>query len=367
MSHASSLGELGLSVRACGPEDREAQARLFRRCFKKPLVAADLAWRYDENPHGGAYSVLAEDASGTAACGFAYSPRLALSHGREETLAPIGQQGDVMTDPDWRRKGLASLVAAHCEREIQALGWPLNWGFPNRQSAPVFTKLGWHDAGRIRPYAHYFEASARARAERLREGRLPALMLPLAVRRCRAARARLRAQGAGHVARALDAFPAEVGALSREVEARYPFMVRREQEYLDWRFLRAPARLHRALGVYDAQQRFQGYAVVQLPREGEACGYLVDLLARDESARACAVEAALALLETRAALVRAWAVDGSEHERVLRASGFLAPKPDNHLYVYVRVLDEAHPLAQPARDASRWYLTDGDRDDETMG
>ena len=63
--------------------------------------------------------------------------------------------------------------------------------------------------------------------------------------------------------------------------------------------------------------------------------------------------------------------DGLERESGRRGrleeAGFLPPKPENHLSVIVRIHEPAHPLAQAALDASRWYLTDGDRDDETMG
>ena len=110
-----------------------------------------------------------------------------------------------------------------------------------------------------------------------------------------------------------------------------------------------------------------GYVVVQLPRAGETLGYLVDVLALDERALAAALSAGLASLERAGAgAVRATAIDGS-WSGVLQRSGFLAPKADNHLRVIVWENDPAHPLCRAAADLSRWYLTDGDRDDETMG
>jgi hypothetical protein len=35
--------------------------------------------------------------------------------------------------------------------------------------------------------------------------------------------------------------------------------------------------------------------------------------------------------------------------------------------VILYVHEPGHPLVAAAREVRRWYLTDGDRDDETMG
>ena len=45
----------------------------------------------------------------------------------------------------------------------------------------------------------------------------------------------------------------------------------------------------------------------------------------------------------------------------------IAPRRGGEMRVILCVHDPAHPLAKAARDPSRWYFTDGDRDDETMG
>ncbi len=359
---------LGLSIDSAGPADREEQARLFRQCFKKPLETSELRWRYDQNPHGEAVSLLLRPPAAEAIVSFAYMPRLALSHGDTSTLAHIGQQGDVMTHPDWRRKGLCGELSFVCGRATADAGWPMNWGFPNRQSASVFLKVGWRSVGKIRPWSHFLRADVGMRKERFREGRRAALGLPLAIRRCRAGRRQLQQLGAGrYEVRPIERFPAEVGALSQAVEQRFALMVRRDAAYLNWRFLDTPSGLQRALGVY-LEGKLAGYVVVQRPRDGEAVGFIVDLLAPEESAVAAALAAGLDELEQAGAgLVRATAVDGSWWQGRLASAGFLAPKPDNHLFVYVSVQNPDHPLMAHVDDASKWYLTDGDRDDEAVG
>ena len=96
---------------------------------------------------------------------------------------------------------------------------------------------------------------------------------------------RLKRSLEGYEVRPLVGFPEEVEELSKRVEARYGFMVRRDPDYLTWRFQRGRSRLHRCFGVYDQDGEFRGYVVVQLPREGELHGFLVDLLAEGEAAQ----------------------------------------------------------------------------------
>jgi len=357
-----------LTTHLCGPQDRAEQVRLFNACFRKGIDAQGLAWRYDQNPHGRAVSLVSRPPGGQAVCGYACSPRRAVPSGDESHAAPIGQTGDVMTHPDWRRRGIFSSLDRACMQETARLGWPVVFGLPNRHSAHLFLELGWERVGLIRPHTFVLRAGAGARAVLAPNGRLASFLAPWSVHAGRRARARLRVEGAGFEARALERFPAEVVELSRAVERRHSLMVRRDAGYLDWRFVRNTRGLHRAVGLYDPAGDFAGYAVVQLPRPGEERGFLVDLLARDEAATAAALEAGLARLERAGvAAVQAWAVDGTGWRRQLARAGFRPPRAADHLIVIAFVHQPEHPLAVAARDASGWYLTDGDRDDETVG
>jgi len=360
--------EAGTEVRLCGPGDRALQADLFNRCFKKRVAPADLVWRYDDNPHGVSATFVTKVADGSGVSGYACSPRLVLAAGDTSSAAPVGETGDVMTDPAWRKRGLFSALDAACMEETKRLGWPCVFGLPNRRSAHIFLKLGWDEVGTVRPWTFVLRADARARAIRLREGRLAAFLTARGARRGRRARQALEAPAASHRTEAIDRFPEEVDALAADVARGFAWMVRRDAAYLTWRFLKSPSGLHRALAVRDAAGGLAGYAVVQLPREGEAQGYLVDVLARDDAALAAAIEGGLACLEQAgASVVQATAIDGSWWQQQLERAGFLAPKAENHLIVILYAHDAEHPVSRAGRDASAWYFTDGDRDDETMG
>lgn len=362
----SELSDADLTIDLCGPADRGEQARLFDACFNKAATAQDLAWRYDRGPHGAAVSLLARPPGGEGVSGYACSPRLALSFGREDTLAPVGETGDVMTHPDWRKRGIFSALDRRCMQEVSRLGWPVVFGLPNRRSAHIFVELGWEVVGAVRPYSFYLSADGGARAEAHGHGRLRALTLGWRAARCRRRRAAL--DRAGFEVRALERFPAQTLELSRAVEQRFAFMVRRDPDYMNWRFIDNPAGLHEVQGVY-RDDRLEGLCVTQRPRPGESVGYLTDLLtAGDEQTVGVCLKAGLDRLEQRgASVVQATALDGSWWREVLVGAGFLAPREEAGLRVILHPQRVDHPLVAAARDTASWYFTDADRDDATMG
>ena len=369
MQDPSNIPNDALELSACGPEDRPEQAELFAACFKKGDGPEHLGWRYDDCPHGSSVSIVARPPGGRAISGYACNPRTVLHFGQEESRATVGETGDVMTHPDWRKRGIFSGLDRKAMEETGAEGWKAVFGLPNRRSAHIFLKLGWDQVGTIRPHSFVVRKSSASKAVRFAEGRLAKLATGYHAARCGRAEKRLAAHaGASFSTERIERFPQEVEELSRRVEQEFAFMVRRDAAYLNWRFLDNPSGLHRAVGIRTPQGAFVGYAVVQLPRPGSVVGWLVDVLAPDEPARAKAITAGLGLLrEHGAEIIQAHAIDGSFWERCLTEAGFLAPKPENHLIVILYRHDREHPVAQAGMEASSWYLTDGDRDDETVG
>jgi len=357
-----------LQVSECGPADRARQVQLFQACFKKPIDVAALRWRYERSPHGPSVSFLTALPDGRGVSGYACSPRRMLAAGDEAHAASVGETGDVMTHPEWRKRGLFSALDRACMERTRALGWPLVFGLPNHKSAHIFVELGWRVAGTLGAWSAVLRSGAAAPLL-ASEGRLARLRAPLDALRTARARRRLRRAAAGRFrVRELSEFPPEVQELSRRVERDFALMARRDRLWLTWRYLEAPSGLHRVLGVYDETGDFRGYAVIQLPRPGETLGWLVDLLVRGDEARAALLEGALAALAERgAALVRAHAVDGSWWAGILAQAGFRRAPLAQRFDVIVWVNDPGHPLGRAAADARGWYLTDGDRDDETLG
>ncbi len=365
---AREAAEPELETSLCGVGDRAEQLDLFGRAFGREVPEGLFSWRYDRGPHGQALSFLTRDGDGRAICGYACSPRRVLLAGVEAESGPLGQTGDVMTDPEWRGRGIFRGLDARCMEEATERGWPAVIGLPNSTSAPLFVRMGWETVGEVCTHTLPLVADARARAARLGAGRLAAWGAGRAARRAAGGRQRWSAElrRAGIASAELTAFPAEVGALCAQVGRRFRFMVRRDAEFLDWRYLNAPSGLHRALGFYEADD-FIGYVVVQVPDARTGIGFLVDLLVADEGRVPLFIGAALDYLVTAgASAARASAVVGSWWEARLGAAGFLPPRRDDRKIIILHPNLAEHALVAAAREPTRWYFTDGDRDDEVL-
>jgi GNAT superfamily N-acetyltransferase len=353
----------------CAADERATQAALYDTCFGQTNGAEIIRWRYDAGPHGESVSLLSMTPDGTAASGYACSPRRVRVRGDAQTETTIGQTGDVMTHPDFRGRGLFSALDRRALELTKELGWSAVIGLPNRNSEKLFVeKLGWDLVGKIRPWTFVLTSDARARADRLRVSRLASMAVPWTYWRGSMRRGKLRDLAFDKLnTMAIPRFGAEVDALYERVAPDFEFMVRRDQDYLNWRFMEAPSQAFRAHGVYDASGTMQGYAIVQLPESGASVGYVVDLLANDEAAFAAAMDAALGhLLKSSAAVAHAHAMEGSWWEERLRFSGFRAGKAADYKAVIAYVHDREHSAGRAALDASKWYFCDGDRDDELV-
>jgi GNAT superfamily N-acetyltransferase len=354
----------GLVTSLCGGGDRADQLDLYGRAFGREVPAGLLTWRYDRGPHGVAISLLTRNDGGQGICGYACTPRIVLLEGEEAPGGPIGQTGDVMTDPAWRGRGIFRGLDARCMTEATERGWPAVIGLPNSTSAPLFVRMGWETVGELRTFTFPLKADERARAARLGAGRLAAWAAGGAARR--GARARNRWRRTEVETRPLTSFPEQVGQLGRRVGRRFGFMIRRDAEYLNWRYLEAPSGLHRAFG-FQGPDGFLGYVVIQVPDPVKGVGFVVDLLVEDDALVPFALGAGLdALEEAGASAARASAVLGSWWEARLTAAGFLAPRADDGKIIILHPNQADHPLVVAARDTARWYFTDGDRDDEVL-
>jgi len=352
-------------TRRATPADRAAQAALFDACFQRKDGAEVLPWRYDAGPHGASLARVVDGPCGLVAS-YCCSPRVLQTASGPVT---IGQTGDVMTLPSERGKGLFSALDRAVLEDARAAGWPVVFGLPNSSSAHIFTRdLGWSEVGRVRPWTFVLAPDAGARAERLRVGRAASALVPWTYWR--------GTMRMGHMKDlffakanvvAIARFKPEVDAVTDEAARASSWAVRRDHAYLNWRYCDAPSKRFKAHGVFEPSGRMRGYAVVQLPARGEAVGYVADIVALDRVAFAAAMEAALShLRKAGASVARAHAIDGSRWQQELVWSGFRAPKAADSKAVIAHILDERHPLAAVARDASRWSFTDGDRDAELI-
>lgn len=353
-----------LEVQLCEGGDRGAQASLFQANFGGEDALAVLDWRYDRCPHGQPVTLIGK-VQGKAVTGYACNPRRI---GWQDGGVTIGQTGDVMTLAEARGKGFFSELDRKAMEATAQAGWPVVFGLPNRQSAPLFLdKLGWSGVGKLKPWTLVCEVDAVARAERMRAGRLASLWTGSAYRQGRRKLAALKEQGHGFHAVPITRFDDWVETPVKQVAEGYPWMVRRDADYLNWRFFDSPNARFTAWRLNGPDGQAAGYVVVQAPLEGRGVGYLVDLVAPDPRAHGAGIVCAVGgLHQLGASVVRAHAIADSDWQDQLIGAGFQPPKAQDEKWVIVYVHQSEHPLAQIAMDARRWFFTDADRDDELV-
>ncbi len=356
--------QAGLEVQLCDTGERGEQAALFRANFGAEDALAVLNWRYDRCPHGQPVTLIGK-VGGQAVAGYACNPRRI---GWQDGDVTIGQTGDVMTLAEARGKGFFSELDRRAMEATAQAGWPVVFGLPNRQSAPLFLgKLGWSGVGRLKPWTLVCKVDAVARAERMRAGRLASLWTGSAYRQGRRKLAALKERGRDFHAVPIERFDDWVEAPVKQVAKSYPWMVRRDAAYLNWRFFDSPNARFTAWRLDGPDGQAAGYVVVQAPFDGRGVGYLVDLVAPDPRAHGAGIACAVAgLHQLGASVVRAHAIADSDWQGQLMDAGFQPPKAQDEKWVIVLVHQSEHPLAQIAMDASRWFFTDADRDDELV-
>ena len=166
----------------------------------------------------------------------------------------------------------------------------------------------------------------------------------------------------------LPAFDARVTALSRGCEGPGRVMVRRSEEYLNWRFVRNPRCRYRILGAMRAG-RLEGYLVTRLNlgrpnprREAE----IVDWLAAPArpagpSVLPALLEAAVGRLVRDGAGIISCAGADPELPAAMAGAGFHA-RPAERLPFFVKA-DAPHLESRLCRGGD-WFLTRGDFDVE---
>jgi GNAT superfamily N-acetyltransferase len=278
-------------VRRAGEHDAE-MFRLYEQVFGAEATAASRrrwSWQYEKNPllaETGPVIWLAREPG--RLLGQMAAMRVSLWFGGREVQASWGNDYFVRVDAQGR--GLGALLSnAWSDHEDVALALGLT-----PSSYPLFKKLGFIDVGPVPFYQKVMDARAVARR---RLGPLlgtlaaPALAAALRLRFGRAPQ-----PPADVEVRAVTTFSAEYDDLWARARASYAMCVRRDANYLRWKYLECP---HRRYDLVEARRQgvLVGYAVSRLDDyRGTKLGWIVDVFTdtRDEAAKEALVHSLLA-------------------------------------------------------------------------
>jgi GNAT superfamily N-acetyltransferase len=319
-------------------------------------LATRYEWLYARNPHGRALTWLALDASSGEPAGCtSMFPRRVVVEGRTRTGA-IG--GDCFVQPNFRRRGVATLLHRTSIDEMAGRGVSFMYGPPNPQNLAALLKAGSRPVADFRYWVRPLREGALHKGPLKLVGRWafdPVARAGLAVLD-RVTRPRVRV-----ALEPVDAFDAEYDALFEACAPTHRITCVRDRAYLTWRYLGTPAGVQRPFAV---RRGGELVGVVALERAGDK-GALIDLFtAEDPELVGATIQAVVDHVGAEGC--QSLDVSATTPSLLGRRLGLLGFVPVGVDRFQVAVADD-DPQADVLRCANAWHFTVADEDmDETL-
>lgn len=337
-------------------DDRRALEALYRRVFGNDAADASRLrwdWQYRRNPNnpGGTPVIYIAREGPTIVGQYATMPVRLWVRG-QEVDASWGM--DVMVAPERQRQGIGEALFRTWDRNTGAsLGLGLS-----ESSHRLVKKLRWPEPGPVpclvKPLTR--RAFKRPNWPEGVNNLVSALTLPLVkiVARSRPLRAQVEM---------IRRFPPDVTTLWDRIAPKFDFAVRRDAQYLNWKFIEAP-HVRYAVAALKRDDRIEGYAVyrhLQEPRSRVT--NLVDFLVDPDDAAGFDTLLRWVDREARSAdsdKVRTFALHAG-FRRLLRKAGYFTVKSNVEFVVKV---NRADVPADFHEHTDRWHVTLGDSDQD---
>jgi predicted N-acetyltransferase YhbS len=338
------------------PDDRRAVDGLYRRVFGHDAAEASRLrwdWQYRRNPNNPRHEPeiwIARE--GPAIVGQYATMPVRLSLGGREVQGSWGM--DVMVAPERQRQGLGEVLFRTWDRNV---GASLGLGLSD-SSYRLFQKLRWPDVG---PVPCLVKPLTR-RALRRPNWPVPinrlvsALTLPivLIVARTRPLRAEVRL---------IHRFDDSFTELWEQVAPKFPFAIRRDAAYLNWKYVSAP-HVRYAIVALRRDDRHVGYAVYRHLHEPRGrVTLLVDFLTDPDDEDGFSTLLRWIDREARQAdsdKIRTFAMHAG-FRRMLRRAGYFQVRSTMEFVAKVNGVD-VPPSFYEETDA--WHVTLGDSDQD---
>ncbi len=340
---------------------RDAVARLWAEEMSDARIGGALPgrmrWLYEDDPGGGATTVLCrDDGSGEViGCG-SYFRRAAWVGGRS---VRAGVLCDFAVDPAHRVGGAAIQIQRSLLERARAGGLELLVGHPNPKALPVFKRVGYRVVGETTSWLKPLRG-ARALHKVLRwkdVASVAAVPLDAALRVLDRARAAGRPQLHGERLPPLDA---RVDALWIRARAQYEVVGEQSSGYLAWRYGGFPTGEHGVFGVFPPhEERLVGFAAYGLDGpKAIVCDLFADHL--ESSAAPLLLRLAAHLRSHGAEWLSLSYVGPPSFGAQLRSAGFVPRSGRRPVIVYPLGMDER----QRARllDPASWFMLEGELD-----
>ena len=208
------------------PRDETAILELFNTSFGKKMNIDFWQWRFKDNPTGQMMVELAWDDEILVAH-YAISPVILSVNGKDHFTA---LSMTTMTHPNYRGRRLFPILSTRLYERLRLCDYSIVWGFPNYRSHPTFiNRLAWDDIYEIPMFTLNVEYLSEL----------------IKISRCIVE---------------LSIFDEKFDILWEKVKCDNEIWVKRDQKYLNWRYILNPTHKYTILAYIDNDELL-GYAV----------------------------------------------------------------------------------------------------------
>jgi len=317
-----------LTYREYAPGDEGRILALFKDVFHREMTPAFWRWRYQESPWGQGMMRVALDGDKMVGHFGVIPMRVQF----QSTIYPAVFPMTAMTHPDYAGRGIFTRLMSETYGSAREQGFPLVYGFFNRNSYSANVKFGYHDVITLNPLT---KTLSPAESDGDRDSYIAAVAV----------------------------FDGAFDRLWDKIKQEYVAIVPRTGEFLNWRFVKDPVVDYAIFAYRYGKGDVLGYVVLKIYKEGETIrGHIVDLMTiPDESiARALIKKSYDYFRQNDAVDLSCWMKEGTSYARILEEEGFVRRQGETHFAVIV--LDKTRKELLPAEDATGWFLTMGDSD-----
>jgi len=357
----------GFSIEECRPEDREQVRALYAACYGRDSdkfpSPAEWDWRYQNSIYKSTIW-LAKWGNQVVA----QRPTVIKTVKIGQEYLPAAHFMDVMTHPDFRRRGLFTRLVQWATAAVADEGAAICYTFPNENSFPGYiAKTDWIHVGSLSLFVKPVKAEPllreRIKNRFLRDMLASCLQPGLALSR---RRGNIPKELAVRV-RQFSSFDERFDAFWEQVSGDYEIILKRDSRHLNWRYAQRPS-VQYTIYAAEEGEKVVGFIVARTRHMfGMNLGMIVELLTlhRDqEVAQVLVAQAVQHLVRAGADAIGCVMFDHQPYCQALRREGFIRV-PEKLLprrFYFLARANRDDPLLRKALDRRNWFLTWGDND-----
>lgn len=341
-------------IRSYKQNDEQQINALFYEVFRKQRSLVHWAWKYKENPLNESIITVAEE-GGEIAGHVALVPALAKWYGREVTF---GARNDTMVSPRHQGKGLYKKLNQEMISTAQKEGTDYLYGYPAEKAKELFIR--YTGAKEIASIPRLIRIN---RISSLAVNKLPFLKAAKPLLRVADSflKPKLKIDSQKYSFKMVSECGREFDSLWENSKGVAPILLKRDAQFLNWRFHRHPDREYKMLAMYE-NGVLCGYSVISMEEKAFGSGIvingtIVDMLAMEkEEVWEQLLAGTLKELE-EADVIQTWALTHSPYFQALRKFRFA--HKDNPMPLVGKPVNSS--LTEDD-GIENWYITPADVD-----